>query len=327
MTQTAFGRGNRALRALSDSVKALFSIAFIGDPCPTNKTGIFSKGNLFLRKALLFPQSHCLLSFRRAALSREEPAFPPQLIETDQEAHRLAHPVNYLIIARRKRFADETALLQIRFVGIVIKTKPQREKRPGELGGQRRERIRRVDTTPRRPVECDIARRSDQVHIGDLPILRDRKFDRELSLLHFGGFWNQAVPVVFHILQNSLQIRAEIHALGIAQNFEIPQRPAMRSAVQAEVALLTPAASTTGGCCLRRLLDRRARAHPIRVFAEGVIRARRRLQLRRLIRFELRTRLLLPLLRLLSRRLVLGDRLLRRLRRARTAHPRSTRRR
>jgi hypothetical protein len=46
-TQTAFGLGNRALRALSDSVNALCSMAFIGDPWPTNKTGIFANASLF----------------------------------------------------------------------------------------------------------------------------------------------------------------------------------------------------------------------------------------------------------------------------------------
>src|ERR1051325_6015755 len=42
ITHTASGLGSRALNPLSASVKALSSIAFIGDPCPTNNTGIFS---------------------------------------------------------------------------------------------------------------------------------------------------------------------------------------------------------------------------------------------------------------------------------------------
>lgn len=42
-THTASGLGSRALNPLSAFVKALSSIAFIGDPCPTNNTGIFSK--------------------------------------------------------------------------------------------------------------------------------------------------------------------------------------------------------------------------------------------------------------------------------------------
>src|SRR5579859_7072233 len=40
-THTASGLGSHALNPLSASVKALSSIAFIGDPCPTNNTGIF----------------------------------------------------------------------------------------------------------------------------------------------------------------------------------------------------------------------------------------------------------------------------------------------
>src|SRR5579862_4829771 len=40
-THTAFGLGRRALSPLSVSVYALCSIAFMGDPCPTNNTGIF----------------------------------------------------------------------------------------------------------------------------------------------------------------------------------------------------------------------------------------------------------------------------------------------
>ena len=41
-TQTASGLGSRALRPSSVSVNALCSMAFIGEPWPTNKTGIFS---------------------------------------------------------------------------------------------------------------------------------------------------------------------------------------------------------------------------------------------------------------------------------------------
>jgi hypothetical protein len=42
------GRGNLALSPRSVSVNALCSIAFIGGPWPTNKTGIFSKPPSFL---------------------------------------------------------------------------------------------------------------------------------------------------------------------------------------------------------------------------------------------------------------------------------------
>src|SRR5579871_5787945 len=49
-TQTAFGRGSFALSSCSAFVNALCSIAFIGDPWPTNTTGIFSKRNLYLER-------------------------------------------------------------------------------------------------------------------------------------------------------------------------------------------------------------------------------------------------------------------------------------
>jgi hypothetical protein len=39
-TQTAFGLGKRGASVSSVFVNAFSSIAFIGDPCPTNKTGI-----------------------------------------------------------------------------------------------------------------------------------------------------------------------------------------------------------------------------------------------------------------------------------------------
>jgi hypothetical protein len=42
-THTAFGLGRRALNSPSAWVNALCSIAFIGDPWPTNKTGIVSR--------------------------------------------------------------------------------------------------------------------------------------------------------------------------------------------------------------------------------------------------------------------------------------------
>src|ERR1051325_5223888 len=51
ITHTASGLGSRTLNPLSASVKALSSIAFIGDPCPTNNTGIFSAIALFRNEA------------------------------------------------------------------------------------------------------------------------------------------------------------------------------------------------------------------------------------------------------------------------------------
>jgi hypothetical protein len=41
-TQTALGFGSFPVTLLKALVNALFSIAFIGDPWPTNKTGILS---------------------------------------------------------------------------------------------------------------------------------------------------------------------------------------------------------------------------------------------------------------------------------------------
>src|ERR1035441_10618391 len=50
-THTALGFGSRALRPCSASVNALCSMAFIGDPWPTNKTGIFPNTSLPARAA------------------------------------------------------------------------------------------------------------------------------------------------------------------------------------------------------------------------------------------------------------------------------------
>src|SRR5450631_420695 len=50
-THTALGLGSRALKPCSASVNALCSMAFIGDPWPTNKTGIFSNTALPARVA------------------------------------------------------------------------------------------------------------------------------------------------------------------------------------------------------------------------------------------------------------------------------------
>src|SRR5512140_3472860 len=59
-THTASGLGSRALNPLSASVNALSSIAFIGDPCPTNNTGIFSAIALFRDDA--HPARFCFAS-------------------------------------------------------------------------------------------------------------------------------------------------------------------------------------------------------------------------------------------------------------------------
>src|SRR5271165_350998 len=45
-TQTAFGRGKRTESSSSVLVYALCSMAFIGDPCPTNRTGIFTSASI-----------------------------------------------------------------------------------------------------------------------------------------------------------------------------------------------------------------------------------------------------------------------------------------
>ena len=46
ITHTAVGFGSRALNSRSVWVKALLSIAFIGEPWPTNSTGILSTAAL-----------------------------------------------------------------------------------------------------------------------------------------------------------------------------------------------------------------------------------------------------------------------------------------
>src|SRR5579864_6739146 len=48
-THTAWGRGSRLVSPASVSVKRFRSMAFIGDPCPTKRTGIFIGGSFLVR--------------------------------------------------------------------------------------------------------------------------------------------------------------------------------------------------------------------------------------------------------------------------------------
>src|ERR1700722_11222819 len=220
-------------------------------------------------------------------------------------------------------------LLQVSLVGVVIKAEAEREKRPGELAGQRRERVGRGNAAPRRPIKRTIARSSNQPHIGNLAILGDGKLNREFPFLHLGGFRNQVIPVHPHVLQNPLQVRTKIHPLRVAQNLKRTLLPAVCPGAQAKVTFLTGTACTTGCRPLRGLLNRLARTHTPSISAERIVGASGHLQLRLLVGLELRTwRLLLSLLRLLCRRGRVGRHRLRGgLRPSRPPHSRSARRR
>jgi len=60
-TQTAFGRGKRPAKRSSVRVYALCSMAFIGDPWPTNKTGIFKSASSI---RFLYENKPCQISKR-----------------------------------------------------------------------------------------------------------------------------------------------------------------------------------------------------------------------------------------------------------------------
>ena len=212
-TQTAFGFGSRALSPSRVSVNALCSIAFIGDPCPTNRTGIFSNG------ALLAKTAHAV------------------------RPHHNFH-VNYLIIAKGKiRCSGALAdLLQISLVGVVVEAESQRKIRSIEFGGQRGKRIRRRDAAPCRAIERNVSGSGDQSHIRDLAIRRNGKLNHQLTLLHLGRFRNRTIPMLPNVLQKPLQIGAEVDALGIAENLQIPLLPGRAPPAQTKVALLAASA-------------------------------------------------------------------------------------
>src|ERR1035437_4677703 len=60
-THTAFGRGRRWVSPASVLVNLFCSMAFIGDPCPTKRTGIFMSDSLPIR----FPPRHGVELHRR----------------------------------------------------------------------------------------------------------------------------------------------------------------------------------------------------------------------------------------------------------------------
>src|SRR5258708_9225746 len=171
-------------------------------------------------------------------------------------------------------------LLQISFVRVVVEAKPQREIRSGEIGGPRRKRIRSGDSGPGGTIESDIAGAGGQPHVRDFAVFCNGKLDLQLALLHLGRFRNRAIPILPDLLQNALQVRAEVDALRIAENFKIALLPPVCPRAQAEIAFLA-SASAVGCGRLRSLLNRGARPHSSPILTERLVWAVGGLQLPR----------------------------------------------
>ena len=66
-------------------------------------------------------------------------------------------------------------------------------------------------------IQKHVSRAGRQPHVRHLAILRDGKFDRQQALLHGRRFGNQVIPVLFHIMENTFEVRSEVYALCIAR--------------------------------------------------------------------------------------------------------------
>src|ERR1700739_1951424 len=174
-THTAFGRGSSAASPRKASVKALCSMAFIGEPCPTNKTGIFSTGSSL----------NLLGVFASAVLCSP-----------------LA-PEHYMFDYRGGR-EDSCArtLFQVCLIRVVVEAEAQRQVRSGEISGQRRKWIRIGNSAPGGAFQPNIAGRSHKTHIGELALFGDSELDRQLAFLHLRRLGNQQVPVLSYFFQN-----------------------------------------------------------------------------------------------------------------------------
>src|SRR5437016_4668081 len=109
--------------------------------------------------------------------------------------------------------------LQFSLIGVVEKIKTKRQVLAGELWRQMGKGIRPGDTTPRGAIQGHVPRGQDYFHAGHAAVLKNGKFDRELTPLHDRRprhFWDQVVPVLANVVQNALKIRSKVHAHGVA---------------------------------------------------------------------------------------------------------------
>ena len=105
-------------------------------------------------------------------------------------------------------------------------------------------RIRCRDAAPCGTVENSIVGGLNQLYLRQVTVFRDGKFNRELPFLHPVRLGNKAVPVLPHIIQNACEVRTEIDAFGIAQNFQPAYPPPVRTGSEAELI-----ASGSWGAC------------------------------------------------------------------------------
>ncbi len=48
-------------------------------------------------------------------------------------------------------------------------------------------------------------------------------------MFHLRGFRNRVVPILPHVMQHTLKVRAEIYALRVAKNLKVAHLAAMRA--------------------------------------------------------------------------------------------------
>src|ERR1022692_1207554 len=97
------------------------------------------------------------------------------------------------------------------------------------------------------------------MHIRNLPIFGDCELDGEVALLHLRGLWNQAIPILPHVVQDTLQVRAEIYTLRVTENFKVAHLAAVGSSSQTEIAAVAHASrpASPGSRCPGGFLNRR----------------------------------------------------------------------